>query len=211
MAASAVAPATASAQSDFRIGIGASVEMTRVDVGGDDEIAWLPIGGANLRVRIWIGSLRIEPEIGDLRLRVETRSSFDGETSSFDIAQSAFRIGTGIAWSFAPDESTRIYFGPRFGLIFHALEFEESDSFLDETFSEKQERSATDFCIGASVGGQAFLTKRFSLGIEAQINYVNLGEPEVERTPAEEEPIRSEFDGSILSTRALFLARFYFN
>ncbi|WP_373044856.1 outer membrane beta-barrel protein [Vulgatibacter sp.] len=209
----AALPLSAAAQEEkpFRIGIGGSVDVANINLVGSERVTFLPVGFSNVSVPMWFGALRIEPEFGYLATSAEETFSFEGDRESFELDTSAFRLGGGIAWSVPVEERTRIYFGPKLGVIFRSSEEKESVRFGEEEDSQTTKVTSTDFWIGAAVGGEAFLTPNFSLGIEAQLNYVDLGEPEVEFDPEPEgQQPDIEVDASLLSTHALFTARIYF-
>jgi len=178
----AAVPATASARDAAdrtRVGVGASVNMGGIGLlGVESGISFAPLGTMNLHVPIRTAAgFRLEPEIG--------YTNFSDDHSSW----SAFRFGLGLAWSWMPLDRTLLYAGPKFGLTIRSTEY---DAVIEE-FSEEED--ATDFWIGAAVGGEGFVTDGFSLGLEAQLSYVDFGES----------------DDSAVSTNALFFGRFYFN
>ncbi len=53
-------------------------------------------------------------------------------------------------------------------------------SAYEDDGTERTEFAETDVSIGAAAGGEYFFSSHFSLGGEAQFNYIDLGEPDVE-------------------------------
>jgi outer membrane protein with beta-barrel domain len=89
---------------------------------------------------------RLEPEIG-----IITRNTPGPDTSDFT-------IGTGIFYTLRSSQSVDMYVGGRIKLNF-------VDNGVD---------SGTDFFLLGALGGEYFLTPKFSLGLEGQFGYYNL-------------------------------------
>ena len=187
----ATMPLAATAQDDAvaartRVGIGASVNMGGVGLlGVESGIAFTPIGMMNLHLPILTaGGLRIEPEFGYF--------NYSSSNSFAESSTTALRLGVGVAWAWEPLERTSLYVGPKIGLSFRSTDYDQDEGGFDVL----EDDDATDFWIGAAVGGEGFVTEGFSLGLEAQLNYINFG---------------GDDDQSAVSTNALFFGRFYFN
>jgi len=211
------APAAALADdpAPFRIGVGGSFDVGTFVAASSFFGPSVSTRFTNVTVPVWIGSLRVEPEIGYASASVENKDTFEGVTETESVSSSAFRLGGTVAWSWELVERTRLYVGPRIGVIFRSTEDESSTS-EPGSVTIQRTTSATDFFVGAALGGEAFLTPNFSLGVEAQATYVNFGEPETERKPAPEPPPdpdlveQSSTDGSTFGTQVLISARVYF-
>ena len=211
----------------FRIGVGGSFELTNIlvlDIDGNETLAngFVPTSFTDVTIPMWIGEhIRIEPHVGWLESGGERRTTFEGELLDQEEASiSAFRIGTGVAWAWDVAERTKVYVGPRFGLVFNTREEEEFERIPPDLEGARTTRTttSTDFWIGAAVGGEAFLTEAFSLGLEAQLNYVSFGEPDVdvdvdpepEPQPEPEPGPVTDRDSGLWTTRLAIFARVYF-
>jgi hypothetical protein len=209
LAVLAFAFSTAAAQNAPRtFGVGVSLNPSALVVSEDAGNLFLPVGFTNITLPITISeNFRIEPEFGIL-----TTNSYDEAsglpTVSRDNTTSATRFGTGIFYRMPIAESFAAYAGPRVGLqlINNTVEA------VDQGETSTRTRSQTNIHFGGAVGGEYMLSQHFSLGAEAQLNYVSMGEI---TTTYEPEPIAPPTEGgessqSLFATNALIFARFYF-
>ncbi len=167
----------------IRIGIGTSIGSDLLISGA--ELVMLPVNLGNLYFPIvFSNNVRLEPEIGFYRMG----SSFDGHDSS----NSNLRFGLGLFYNWSKD-TLNTYFGIRTGLMYNLRTSDSSDS------------SRTDLYIGPALGTEYLFSKHFSLGVEAQLLYIDLGNWETDGLSS-----GSSSESSIISTRALVFARVYF-
>lgn len=143
-----------------RVGIGVAVgkDFSFID---DGELMFLPIGVSNVYLTI-IGSsnYRFEPEIGFWRYT----SSSDNHKSTYN----NLRLGCGIFPITTQKGKTNLYYGFRLGIV-HSTTSSEYNS-------DDDRESKTDFYIGPSIGGEYFFNDHFSIGGEAQLNYISIGQ-----------------------------------
>ncbi len=185
--------ATAHAQErGVTFGIGASLNPIAI---GDGNLVLLPVGLGNIYFPLIIGSsFKLEPEFGLLRLSEKTT---DGTTSS-ESSATLTRLGIGAFWVTPIRESFRAYVGPRVGIVRNS----ESSRFDPEP---ERKVTQTNLVLELATGGEHFFSSHFSLGGEVRLGYIKMGEPKV--TPAP--PSTFEQSGSILTTNALILLRWY--
>lgn len=170
-------------------GIGISFEKSYYFIYAE-EVNSLPIGLGNIYMPINLSrDFRLEPEIGIF--------SYGYSYIGYKRKANEFRIGIGFHFS-RNYASTKILFGVRLGIIYHSIKRE-----YDNPEYEDDDYSAMDFYIGPTVGAEYFITKHFSLGTEAQLNYISIGEYDDDEDDENE-------TRTIISTRALVLLRFYF-
>ena len=175
-------------ESSSVFGIGISLEQSYSFIY-DQGVNYLPIGLGNIYLPINISeNFRIEPDIGIF--------SYSYSSDDYEKRTDQFRLGLGFHYS-KNYGSIKILFGARFGSIFNSIKREYEDS---NNENEKDEISATVLFGGPTIGAEYYFAKRFSLGAEAQLNYISLGEYQDENNETR----------TIISTRALILLRFYF-
>jgi hypothetical protein len=173
-----------------KFGIGVSL-IQSVIAPDFEELQFGTVALSNIYVPIIIGSsFKLEPEIGFYRLS-EEEDTFEGTLTQW-------RFGLGAFYYLPAAASVRVYVGPRVGLQLTSLSAEED---VDLEFGE------TDFVFGLALGGEYFFSDHFSLGGEVQLNYVSLGEPDVEV-----DGVDQDFDLSrnFISNNGLILMRWYF-
>ncbi len=166
----------ATAQTRFGLGVGIGTGTAGADFDG--------LGAIAVYVPIHASSIRIEPEVGLLRV-----SSSDDD---FEQSTTILQLGSGFFANLSDDDDTAIYIGGRLGI----QRFSASASFGDE----EEEESVSNFFIGPAVGGEHFLGDNFSLGGEARLIYLSF----------DEEANSGLFD-SALYTNAVFFVRWYLN
>lgn len=154
-------PVQAQSQGETTVGLGVSinapvVRTSQADGGGPSSLApftfTLPITSA---------SFRLEPNVGFVRF---SRSANDRTTTT-----SALTVGTG-AFYLSKFEDTQLQIGGRIGL--------SRLSEVVENRNEEDSSSRTNFLIGPALGGEYYVGKHFSVGIEARFLYINVGEPD---------------------------------
>lgn len=194
-----------------RVGLGVALTSRPLVFLGDDAIAGSPASLANIQIPFYLGrSFRLEPEFG---IFSQSGGLFPGNAildSAVDLARvrtHVFRFLVGIAWATEVAPDTRIYLGPKVGLQSRSVEFESNEvRILDNKLK------AVDFWIGAAVGGEAFLTRNFSLGVEAGFYYLNQGESSLQALEElfPDQPAFSSRSPWALSTQGSIAARIYF-
>lgn len=164
----------ATAQTRFGLGVGIGTGTAGADFDG--------LGAIAVYVPIHASSIRIEPEVGLLRV-----SSSDDD---FEQSTTILQLGSGFFANLSDEDDTMIYVGGRLGIQ------RSSSSFANN----EEEESMTNFFIGPAVGGEHFLEDNFSLGGEARLIYLSF----------DEEANSGLFD-SALYTNAVFFVRWYLN
>ncbi|UCC82522.1 MAG: outer membrane beta-barrel protein [Gemmatimonadota bacterium] len=156
----------AQAQSPWKLGIGISLNQLFADLDEESTFA-IPIN--NLHFPVAFGQrLLLEPEVG-FTTGKQTVKVLGVEQ---EFKATVWRLGIGVFYRFPATEDLRVYLGPRFKWI-------RTTAFEDDG-TERTEFAETDISIGAAAGGEYFFSSHFSLGGEAQFNYIDLGEPDVE-------------------------------
>jgi len=191
----AVLASNVDAQSGNGSRIGLGVTLNPVAVAEIDmESSFLPIGLGNFTVPIRLGNgVRVEPELGIYKLDAEFEGS--GFTGKFE--SSILRYGVGVHFLVGGTDEFRPYVGPRFGFI-------KQSNRQENTGSSAQEEKRTDNYIGLVLGGEYFLTSRFSLGAEVQLNRVGMGNEEDGGAPSP-----SESSVSYISNNGVISVRLY--
>lgn len=189
--------APASAQ-DTRVGIGVGIGSQNLALSPslDDVALSSPLGLASVYLPITLSSLRIEPEVSFLRASSSTESG-DFETST---TSTAVVLASGV---FAGQQrgNTYLYYGGRLGVSFSSTT--EESSFGND--SNEETTSRTNFFVGPAVGGEYFFSDHFSLGGEAQLRYLSIGEPQTDDDDDEE----TDESNSLLRTLATFFVRWH--
>lgn len=202
----------------FRIGVGVSLASRPVVLLGDDASASGPITLGNLQIPVYLGEhLRLEAEFG---MYAQSGSPLPGNALLGNLVELAriethiYRLLLGIGWATPLGKSTILYLGPKVGLQSRSLEVARDVPTADP--SEPTEEvagkvKAVDFWLGGAVGGEAFLTDRFSLGLEVGFFYVSLGKSALSAI----DEVRDERPGDedapwLLGTHGSIAARLYF-
>jgi hypothetical protein len=116
-----------------------------------------------------------------------------------------FRFLLGIQWATKLSRDTFAYVGPKVGLQTRSISLQSN---LDDRPGELTVR-AVDFWLGAAGGGEAFLTRHFSLGVEVGFYYLNQGSPSILGVdPSDAEDALDDL--WLLSTQGMLAARIYF-
>lgn len=189
----------------IRVGIGVGLVSRPFTLLGDDSTVGTSASFANLQIPVYIGSrLRIEPEFGYFHQSGGVGSGLAGFISKdSNLKITSVRALVGVQYALPITDSTTTYLGPKAGLQSRSI------TARLESRNMEGEIRAVDFWIGGAVGGEAFLTSHFSLGVELGFYYLSLG-----RTTVSAESIEVEEDKGdrqwILSTSGSFSARLYF-
>jgi hypothetical protein len=129
---------------------------------------------------------RFEPEFGYYRSK-----STDGY---FESIRSTFRFGIGL-FSIQRNKKSLIQIGARVGIIKN-----NSSEKYPNGSDYDYDRSKTDCYFGFATGGEYLFSKHVSLGGEAQLNYINLGNYYE----------YVETSTYLIATRTLIILRFYY-
>jgi hypothetical protein len=186
----AILAAPAQAQSPWKLGIGISLNRLFADL--DEEAAFaIPIN--NIFFPVAFGEhLLLEPEVGMTRGK-QTLEVLDVKQ---ELKATIWRLGIGIFYRFPATDDLRVYLGPRFKWI--------RTTASEDDGAQRTEFAETDISIGATAGGEYFFSSHFSLGGEAQFNYIDLGEPDVEVGDV------VDLRRKIFTTDTLVIIRWYF-
>jgi hypothetical protein len=182
--------APAQAQSPWKLGIGISLNQVLADL--DEESAFaIPIN--HLHFPVAFGQhLLLEPEVG----MTKGKQTVEVLGVRQEFRATIWRLGIGIFYRFPATEDLRVYLGPRFKWL--------RTTASEDDGTEKTEFAETDISIGAALGGEYFFSSHFSLGGEAQFNYIDLGEPDVEIGDV------VDLRRKIFTTDTLVMIRWYF-
>jgi len=134
-------------------------------------------------------NLRIEPQFGYI-------ANTDDE---FDETDSSFTLGAGVLYVMPVAQQTNVYVGGRLTLTWTKDEDHAGAALVKTT-----QRSTS---IAPVFGGEYVPSPRFSVGAEAQLDFISLGDPKVEITGV---PTQTFQGGSTRSTQALVFVRVYF-
>lgn len=160
-----------------KIGIGISLNPIALFSSGSTSMTFLPVGLTNLYLPVDMSkSLRLEPEVGIYSTSAENSYSGTAYSPAYSTKSSGSitRFGFGIFYLMPADTSFHTYVGPRIGLLLTSSEL--STTLPHGTTITSDE---TDVFVGLAIGGEYMFSSHFSLGGEAQLNYIGLGEPSV--------------------------------
>lgn len=188
---------------DFHIGIGAGLSLlSPVIIGGSTLFAG-PFGGGSLVIPLDIaGVIRIEPEVSFFHYSESDDTSSDTSTS--------VKVGAGIFYMFGIGKDAQGTIGARLGpqFVSTAEEREQPDP-NGGTLQVETTRSSINFAAGPAFGGEYFFSEYFSLGAEAQINFIYLGEESIDIDPGPD-PGGNDQTGFAAHTNAVIFARVFF-
>ena len=189
--------------SDIRVGVGVSIDPPRLFMTGGSNVYSNVLTPVNIYVPIGFSHVRIEPEIG--MYSYSNQSTLTGTTGEQNL--SIVHAGVGGFYLISMDSQARLYVGPRVGLNFISSKF--SSSGPSGTFSS--ETSETDVVVGVNIGGEYLLSSHFSVGGEAQLNYLSFGKQDntVSPAPVFTNPSPDE-SRHLISTNVLFFFRWFF-
>lgn len=179
-------------QDSTKVGLGVSFGKGFSLISSGESV-YYPVSLTNIYVTIDVSpTFRIEPEIGILRSHTEYEDDGDVilESTSYNL-----RYGVGLLYA-QNYEDTKILVGGRVGTIHNRSTVEYSSSFGDN----KDHHTRDDVYFGFSTGGEYMFSDHFSIGGEAQLNYIIVGQ----------ENNNDEIHESILSTRTMVVIRFYY-
>jgi hypothetical protein len=178
-----------SPQTETRFGIGITLSRNLAFTGEEGEASFLPAGLTNFYFPILMNpNFRLEPEFGFWRYSYSRKNDFE-----YSDSHTSIRPGIGF-FSMTQRDKVILYYGLRLGFIFNFLS--------DESNGDKDDDSRTDFSIGPALGGEYFFSDHLSLGGEAQLNYIFVGQWDYD-----DDIDRSE---SLIANRALFFVRWYY-
>lgn len=202
-----------SAQDDFRIGIGAAINPVTAYTtsAGSDGVLTVPVQTAALFAPIQFSKdFRLEPQFGLLSTTVEknTKDSDGKARGTLTYSQSGMMLGTGAFYTFTPDSSTLGYIGARLGVILsrNSTEFNAVDNTEAHAIY-----SQTTMFYGPTFGGEYYLSRFMSLGVELGLTFMSFGEVNYEAQPSLPDANAPEISQSAISTNALVFVRFYLN
>lgn len=186
----AAAPAVAQ-EADGSFGIGIGIQpFSLIDDG-----SVLAVTAPSIYVPVMVTeNVMLEPSLGLMRVSSEET---DG-TNTFSTSRSIWRLGLGVLLTMPFGDEGRGYFGPRVGL-YRLSESQESGSF-------DQSEKRLNLSLAGVTGAEFFLADRFSLGGEAGLEYVHMGQPDQEPEPS----VDIEEDAGSLRTTAELRLRWYF-
>ncbi len=178
-----------SPQKATRFGIGVTLGRNLALFDDEGEAFFLPAGLSNFYFPVLMPQgFRLEPEFGYWRYSYSSENGFE-----YSRSYSNLRFGLGV-FPMRQTDKVVLYYGLRLGLIF--------TSWSEESNGDKEDDSRTDFSIGPALGGEYFFSDHLSLGGEAQLNYIFVGQWDYD-----DDIDRSE---SIISNRALLFVRWYY-
>lgn len=206
--------ATVSAQStsSFSLGIGAAINPVTLytESAGSDGTLSVPVQTTAFFIPLQLtSSFRVEPQFGLISTSTE-RTAYSGTSVTsgrIERSQSGMIIGSGLFYTFSPDTTTRGYIGTRLGWIkaHNSLTFTPlgKGEFVETVYRQ------TSAFYGAAFGGEYYLSRFMSLGVELNLTAISFGDIEYEVTPSLESPSQPEISQSAFSTNALVFVRFY--
>lgn len=154
----------------------------------------VPIGLGDLYLPINASpTLRLEPEFGVLSTSSSTSGSGGGSSSS----ATSLRVAVGIFSLLKRHGSAQLYVGPRIGI----QRTSSSSTFPGNPTSTSSE---TDLMLAMALGGEYYFSPHFSLGGEAQLEYVKYGTPSY--SPSQGTP---DVSRHLISTNELVFVRLY--
>jgi hypothetical protein len=188
-------------QSSFRIGLGAALSFIAPikENAAAQKAMILPEFLIPIDI---IQHLRIEPIFGLSQTSYKSESNDQQYTATQTQSESLMRIGIGILYTSTITDNLQINIGIRPSTILTAKKSELNTA----TDINATSVHTTAINIATTIGGEYFLGKKFSLGIEAQLNYYNEGNPKIE--PAALSPSTS--NTTALYTSTFITARLYF-
>lgn len=201
----------AQTDNDFRIGLGAAINPVTVYTGsaGSDGILTVPVQTAALFAPLQFGAgFRLEPQFGLLSATTDktTRDGDGSDRGTLTYSQSGTMLGTGAFYTFTPDSSTLGYIGARFGMLIskNSTEFNAVDGTNTHAIY-----SQTTVFYGPAFGGEYYLSRFMSLGVELGLTFMSFGDVEYDAQPWLPDPNAPEFSQTSISTNALVFVRFY--
>lgn len=226
-AALVAAPSLAASPAQAQSPVGSNTESSLVGVGvelddlfntllGFDTTGGVYINPVNLYVPINVTpNLRIEPDVGFFRFasNSETRTDEDVFVARAEDTVTAVRLGVGVFYMFQPAEKTNLYAGGRLGVMrISQYEYSEIDAGPTDVVTETT-TTRNNLALGLGGGGEYYLSSNFSVGGEARVDFINIGEPTIqddEGNEPDEGETRTVESNTILTPAASVFIRFYF-
>jgi hypothetical protein len=166
----------------FGIGVTFGQDIT---YGDYNELFIYPMTFGNIYLSFDLTpNFRIEPEIGFFRAK--------SKDESYESSSSNIRFGIGL-FHIKSFRKSKIHIGGRVGIIHMSLSYESP-------YIGSNDSSKDDYFMGFATGGEYLFNEYISLGGEAQVNYIKLGNYDDDDNSS----------SSIISTRALAVLRVYF-
>ena len=175
------------------------------------------INATNFYLPIQIGAnLRLEPSIGISM----TNNTYTVDSSSLFYKSNTltYRFGIGGLYTFKPMKSTFIYTGVRlsYGLTksdvytHHFYSVYSNGKLINTYFDTTSNTNKQNYILASGVfGGEYFLFKQISLGVEAQLNYTRYLTPD---TYVNNNKVGiSEENYYVINNACLLFVRYYFN
>jgi hypothetical protein len=214
--------------SDFRIGIGVSLDLNSAsesqvtpanNSNANGEVLGIPFLYPAIPLTFSIpmrfSHFKIEPEIGvynysyTLNGSKDSTGAINGETDNF--SATSIRIGVGLYYTQQIAGNLSASIGPRVGIITNSSELDITPPPAETQFDKPSTTSTsrTDFFVGLTVGGEYFFSSAFSLGADAGFEYVSLGNQTTTVTPAVSGTPETT-TGHSFETKEAIVARVYF-
>lgn len=188
-----------------RVGVGAGINFPSFDlILADDDLIFLPDAMVDWYIPVRISDTFIVEPAFSISTASDTVDPEEGDTLT-DSA-SVIQLGIGLLYPIRLTEATRANVGARTGIVLVSADNEYTGA--DNTV-ETQSMSRSDFFFGLAVGGDYFLSPSFSLGGEVTLTYYSIGDPEYTDTASDDDDT-STTSGSVISTGAQLLVRWYF-
>ena len=198
---------------EFRIGFGVAINPITVltESDGSDGNLTVPIQTAGIFVpMLFDNSIRIEPQFSLLKLSETkvTRDDNGNPRGTLETSTTGLMLGTGAFYGFTLDSATTGYIGVRAGIISSS----NIEQFTPVSGDQAEvSYSQTNLFYGPALGGEYYLSRYMSLGMELGLNVLSYGEVEYEARPSFSDPSRADIDQSSLSTSGLVFIRLYLN
>jgi hypothetical protein len=186
--------------SDFHLGIGAGLSLLSPIIISGSTLFAGPFGGGSLVIPLDIaGVVRVEPEVSVFHFNRGDEDNSESATTA--------KVGAGVFYMFGIGDDAQGTVGARFGPQFVSSSQTSPSGPMGETVETS--RSAINFAAGPALGGEYFPSEYFSIGAEAQLNFLYLGEEDVEVDPGPD-PGGNDQTGFATHTNALIYARAFF-
>ncbi len=218
---------SASSGSDFRIGIGVSL-----DLGSASELqishslsepefgvpAFWPTVPLVFLIPMRFGNFKIEPEVGIYSFSYMISGAKDSTGTQIGVtdgySSTSIRVGLGLYYTQQVAGNLSAYVGPRLGIITNSIEADSYPPPADTgVFGQKASTtntSRTDFFVGLTLGGEYFFSSAFSLGADVGFEYRSLGNQTTTETPAVSGTPAGATTGHSFETKEAIVARVYF-
>ncbi|MDP4199656.1 MAG: outer membrane beta-barrel protein [Bacteroidota bacterium] len=201
--------------SAFHIGLGVSITTNVAVLGSEnnrDPFSDVTLSAVNFLIPMRFSAFKIEPEIGYVS---SSYSSPLYNGSGRDVTFGLLHFGSGFYYLIPVASGASVYIGPKLGIE----AYNETDKATDSLFSSgiqisTDNYSRTDFFAGLVFGGEYFFSRAFSMGVEAEVEYLNYGTLTRTTTITPASPSTSQSapspTGHQLNTKAAAIARIYF-